>query len=175
MNRIIAGAVIVAATVIAAPSGAATVAGQLNAQGTADYRFTSAGGNFTVSVASAGANPVHDPSVYIFKDNGSTLSAKTGEFVAYNDDYFSLSSFISVNLAAGNYIMSVGRYYFSEAEARSGMADYGANQTFNLTTSQAVSAAGVPEPATWALMILGFGAVGGAMRRRAAGAAVRFA
>ena len=28
-------------------------------------------------------------------------------------------------------------------------------------------AAGVPEPATWALMILGFGAVGGAMRRRA--------
>ena len=26
--------------------------------------------------------------------------------------------------------------------------------------------AGVPEPATWALMILGFGAVGGAMRRR---------
>ena len=37
-------------------------------------------------------------------------------------------------------------------------------------------AAGVPEPATWALMILGFGAVGGAMRRRQAVAAkVRFA
>lgn len=36
--------------------------------------------------------------------------------------------------------------------------------------------AGVPEPATWALMILGFGAVGGAMRRRQAVAAkVRFA
>jgi hypothetical protein len=29
-------------------------------------------------------------------------------------------------------------------------------------------AAGVPEPATWALMILGFGAIGGAMRRRKA-------
>lgn len=36
-------------------------------------------------------------------------------------------------------------------------------------------AAGVPEPATWALMILGFGAVGGAMRRRQAKASVRFA
>ena len=35
-------------------------------------------------------------------------------------------------------------------------------------------AAAVPEPATWALMILGFGAVGGAMRRRTR-AAVRFA
>ena len=34
--------------------------------------------------------------------------------------------------------------------------------------------AGVPEPATWALMILGFGAVGGAMRRRTK-ASVRFA
>jgi opacity protein-like surface antigen len=33
----------------------------------------------------------------------------------------------------------------------------------------------VPEPATWALMILGFGAVGGAMRRRQVKTAVRFA
>ena len=33
----------------------------------------------------------------------------------------------------------------------------------------------VPEPATWALMILGFGAVGGAMRRRSVKTAVRFA
>jgi hypothetical protein len=38
------------------------------------------------------------------------------------------------------------------------------------------NAGAVPEPATWALMILGFGAVGGAMRRRQAVAAkVRFA
>ena len=33
----------------------------------------------------------------------------------------------------------------------------------------------VPEPSTWALMILGFGAIGGAMRRRKASTAVRFA
>ena len=33
----------------------------------------------------------------------------------------------------------------------------------------------VPEPSTWALMILGFGAVGGAMRRRNVRTAVRFA
>jgi hypothetical protein len=38
------------------------------------------------------------------------------------------------------------------------------------------SVAAVPEPATWALMILGFGAVAGAMRRRSAQrATVRFA
>ena len=31
-----------------------------------------------------------------------------------------------------------------------------------------VSVQGVPEPATWGLVILGFGAVGGSMRRRSA-------
>ena len=41
------------------------------------------------------------------------------------------------------------------------------------TTGLSLSVAAVPEPATWALMILGFGAVGGAMRRRSA--KVRFA
>ena len=33
----------------------------------------------------------------------------------------------------------------------------------------------VPEPATWAMMMLGFGAMGYAMRRKSAGARVRFA
>lgn len=35
-----------------------------------------------------------------------------------------------------------------------------------------INAPAVPEPATWALLIVGFGAVGGAMRRRPARAAV---
>ena len=38
-----------------------------------------------------------------------------------------------------------------------------------------INVAGVPEPATWGLMILGFGAVGGAMRRRKVATSVRFA
>ncbi|KQT32140.1 coagulation factor 5/8 type domain-containing protein [Sphingomonas sp. Leaf412] len=37
------------------------------------------------------------------------------------------------------------------------------------------TAAGVPEPATWGLMILGFGAIGGAMRRRATRTTLRTA
>ncbi len=49
--------------------------------------------------------------------------------------------------------------------------DYSGNFRLNVSTL-----AGVPEPATWALMILGFGAVGSAMRRRQSAAAkVRFA
>ena len=40
----------------------------------------------------------------------------------------------------------------------------------NFTGLDNVSLAAVPEPASWGLMILGFGLVGGAMRRRSAGA-----
>ena len=53
--------------------------------------------------------------------------------------------------------------------------DTSANLTFSATENDAygpaldnVRFAAVPEPATWALMILGFGAVGGSMRRRSA-------
>ena len=46
-----------------------------------------------------------------------------------------------------------------------------ANSGYNFTTAQAFNAFGalapVPEPATWAMLIAGFGFVGGAMRRRA--------
>ena len=44
---------------------------------------------------------------------------------------------------------------------------------FRLTLSTADLAAGVPEPSAWALMILGFGAVGAGMRRRSWGAGER--
>ena len=59
-----------------------------------------------------------------------------------------------------------------------GFSGFGPNTTLSISSTGtfgvdaiidnlSVSGA-VPEPATWALMILGFGAVGGAMRRRAA-------
>lgn len=51
-------------------------------------------------------------------------------------------------------------------------ADFG-NALFSATF--AANAGAVPEPATWALMILGFGAIGGTMRRRRVSTQVRFA
>ncbi len=42
------------------------------------------------------------------------------------------------------------------------------NVSFSFNLIGGSTAGSVPEPATWALMILGFGAVGGAMRRRPA-------
>jgi len=49
-------------------------------------------------------------------------------------------------------------------------------ESFGPITEASLTAAGVPEPATWALMILGMGAIGGAMRRRqTTKATIRFA
>lgn len=39
-------------------------------------------------------------------------------------------------------------------------------QTSSTDTFSGITAYAVPEPATWAMMIIGFGAIGGAMRRR---------
>lgn len=57
---------------------------------------------------------------------------------------------------------------------------YGARATaagsYKLNYTVGINADGaVPEPATWALMIVGFGTVGGAMRYRRRGVGVRFA
>ena len=41
-----------------------------------------------------------------------------------------------------------------------------ANRAAAFSLDAAPSAGAVPEPATWAMMIIGFGGVGGAMRRR---------
>jgi len=66
----------------------------------------------------------------------------------------------SLNLAAGNYV-----FRFAETDNQS-------NFTAGLDNVSVIGGA-VPEPASWAMMLGGFGLVGGAMRRRRT--AVRFA
>lgn len=46
---------------------------------------------------------------------------------------------------------------------------------FNYTVTISAVAAAVPEPATWAMLVLGFGAIGFALRRREQGVRVRYA
>ncbi len=63
------------------------------------------------------------------------------------------------NVAASNTDLTVFEGYGKSYPFGSSFAPRTVNATFNYTT------AAVPEPATWALMILGMGAVGFAMRR----------
>lgn len=62
---------------------------------------------------------------------------------------------------------------------RTGLSSFsftGPLQIDNVVVNSAAATPAVPEPATWAMMLLGFGAMGGALRRRSQVAArIRFA
>jgi hypothetical protein len=58
-----------------------------------------------------------------------------------------------------------GNFTGNETVFASGYALGGTSSVFFATT-EAVTSAGVPEPATWAMMLVGFGGLGGAMRAR---------
>ncbi len=93
------------------------------------------------------------------------------------------SQFYGTSYASSNtdiFGSSVGDIVFGDATFYSTQHDFLFDVSGNFTNpgqwTVALAGGGVPEPATWALMILGFGAVGGAMRRRHSVAAkVRFA
>lgn len=87
-------------------------------------------------------------------------------------------TFFQQNLAAGNYTVSV--MAFSNFANGPNLSDgFGGGGSFTdfvgdrrtnawafdiLNVGEAVQVGGVPEPATWAMLLLGFGFVGGAMR-----------
>ncbi|MFT3975936.1 MAG: FxDxF family PEP-CTERM protein [Sphingomonas bacterium] len=71
---------------------------------------------------------------------------------------------IAQSILAGNHTISVS---YANAQRES---SYAGLLSFNPSATPAV-----PEPATWAMMILGFGLIGGAMRYRRRETAVRFA
>ncbi len=105
------------------------------------------------------------------------LSLYTGAFnpaspltniTAYNDDTNGLNASISASLLAGTAYNIV---FASFNNADRGTFTISANGPGTVSQTGAV-----PEPATWALMILGMGAVGFAMRRRSkVNTTVRFA
>lgn len=70
------------------------------------------------------------------------------------------------NLFSSNSAAPTGSFYFVLTAA-------GGNQL--AVISMAPGAGAVPEPATWAMLILGFGAVGAALRRRKVQSAYHFA
>jgi hypothetical protein len=96
--------------------------------------------------------------------------------------------FTSATLNGNAFTFSpTGTFEFGSANGISTMAGLqtlvvngvsGGNGSFGGNISFAPAGGAIPEPATWALMILGFGLVGGMMRRRAgtpANVNVRFA
>ena len=171
IRNITTAAATTAALALSVPAGAATtVNGATGASGTQTHQFTFSGGNLVVNVNSAGTNPIGDPYIWLFADNGSPVNAITGALIGFNDDSFgTLNSYLNFSpLAAGNYIAVIAQWPFNdESNARAGIDPSPCiGCTYDLVLSDGVTFGAVPEPATWAMMIFGFGMVGGALRRR---------
>jgi len=84
-------------------------------------------------------------------DDYNTLTFLSGNAV--------VASYTGANLAAANY-----GYTFTDAQNVTSVNFTSSNRAFEIDN---VSVTAVPEPATWALLVVGFGMVGAAVRRRA--------
>jgi hypothetical protein len=90
-----------------------------------------------------------------------------------------LQTAFNYNPAAGNLVLTVkdftlgsGGNLFLDADKNVGVTNeriyaYGYDFNQGLVTGFNDAVASVPEPATWAMMVVGFGLIGGAMRRKA--------
>ncbi|KQS04277.1 hypothetical protein ASG11_08445 [Sphingomonas sp. Leaf357] len=111
-----------------------------------------ASGSYTFLLTSTTLN--YDPFLALYAAPFNPASPLTNVIIA-NDDLTGLTdSGFTVNLLAGTVYTAVIAGFDNQ--------DFG---TYTLTIANATAA--VPEPATWAMMIAGFGMVGFGMRRRA--------
>ena len=178
-SRIFGGALLAAATLVAATPAAAvtTIDSRLSIFGTRNIFFSFAGGNLSVGVEENDPNGLPDPEIFIFRDNGSRLIL-TGALIGNDDDGgIAPASLFTGAVAAGDYVLAVGTYNFSELEARLGIANYKIGERrFTATFGNGVTiGAAVPEPATWAMMLVGFGMMGATLRYRRKSTKVSFA
>ena len=164
------------AAVVAAPASAAVVTGNttgaptynrlttltsLSAVGTAVHYQVQA---FTVASAGSYAflmtSTAFDTFLTLYSGSFNPASPTTNA-VALNDDFNN-----SLTQSGFTQALTAGTSYFAVATGFSN-TDFGA-YTLSITGPGAVTfgAGSVPEPASWALMIGGFGLTGGMMRRR---------
>jgi Bacterial pre-peptidase C-terminal domain/PEP-CTERM motif len=95
-------------------------------------------------------------------DDGGTTAGAGGSFHPYD-------SFIQYTFAnAGTYFIQVGNF---PNQPQSGGSGY----DLQVSVAQHALGGAVPEPATWAMMLAGFGLVGAAMRRRKTAGAIALA
>lgn len=150
-----------------------TVASTFNLTNVSAYaRALSTPGNIEFSIANAISG---QPGADLFGCNASATTART-----------SYGCTLSGTIAAGTYFLKIGsdvgsalvvegdRSVTSFVKTVTTNGYEPSNSPANLLLQGTLAATGVPEPATWAMMIVGFGLVGGTMRRRQR-ATVRFA
>lgn len=117
--------------------------------------------------------------VFSFED--STQSAGVFLTPGFTDSFSGVGSYsdaaslVDLGLSFAVGADGVLRTEFFEGFDDSSISPDGIWQSGTITITYDTVAGAIPEPATWGLMILGFGAIGGAMRRRRTTTSVRFA
>ena len=103
-----------------------------------------------------------------FNTDGTILARQTGGTVFVTDGAFQSLSLSFETAADGP---EIGR---TLTVALGGNGQFGGGATYDNVhlTAESLVAGAVPEPATWAMMIMGFGAAGAMVRRRRAAVAV---
>ncbi len=177
----------VSASLAAGSASAATITfSDLSGSNGSSFTSPYSEAGFTVSYVSGNlrtAKAFGNPTPALFFNDTATFDISGGLFSLSSFDGAIASRFGNVTYAITGYlnnILTFSQSITTNSQTFSTLATSSGQQTFDRvrfamsTTSSsanidninvsAVSAA-VPEPATWALMILGFGAIGGAMRR----------
>lgn len=194
-----ATAALLCACAIAAPASAATYTETLNlpAYRTGQPYILQSTSDFSSGVKLTAADVVSNPdgwnnALNVTLDTVARTITFSGDgFNSYQTIDFTVTGITGVKITGLTAITPFGAFgdfantsltsSFTDSSIQIGWAvnNIAGGDYFTINPGSSVfsySVAGVPEPATWALMILGFGAVGGAMRRRQSVAAkVRFA
>lgn len=121
--------------------------------------------NFTLDTAGRFAATLSSTAVSSATNVNFSRVVLTGPGLGAGIDFTPIISGVVEFRTLSSTLLSAGSYTLSVAGTSGNEGSYAGDLSF----------AAVPEPATWGLMILGFGMVGGAMRRRAVKTAVRFA
>lgn len=197
-SRLFLATALTAALVAAAPASASTIINTGTPTSSTRYLLSPAqslAGRFTLTSATTVQavrgyifGPAATGTLSIYSDaNVPTLANLlfSSNFAIVQGESWQGLSGLSLNLAAGNYWASFAANVNSSMRsgAPSPLAAYAYTNAGNwyrydpanvgVQVDGVAGLGGVPEPMTWALMILGFGVIGGAMRRRSAAVTTR--
>ena len=114
-------------------------------------------GVYSLTLSTSSLSVDFTSAILTLTSDGSTVATLTSGFDNGTTEFWQVSD---VNLGSGQYTLTI-------------TGDN--NDTGALEGSITINANAVPEPATWAMMLLGFGAVGFSMRRRRRPALVQIA